>query len=86
MVDLVSFNRLSNREKNEFVKYSNKFRENVKKLNMADGIEFKERFFVKNDSKFYFIMNHESKTPFAGIKSRSKKVIETLLLEVYQNY
>ncbi|MBT7951701.1 MAG: hypothetical protein HN764_08760 [Gammaproteobacteria bacterium] len=86
MVDLVSFDRLSNREKNEFKNLAKEFRETVKDSSVTDGVEFKEKFRVKNDSDHYFMISPESKIPFAGIKSKSKKVIETLLLEAYQNY
>jgi hypothetical protein len=86
MVDLVSFNRLSNREKNEFKSYSSKFRETVKESNVTDGIEFNQKIRIEDDSDFYFMISPESKRPFAGIKSKSKMVIETLLLEAYQNY
>ncbi len=84
MVDQGSWNRLSLEEQNEYQHYSGQFIEAVFASGTADGIDFSQKYKVASEGDFFFLTNGSS--AFAGIKSQSRRVFETLLADAAQNY
>jgi hypothetical protein len=84
VVDIVTFNQLSADEQSEFRRFSKQFIKAVRLSGVSDGFEFQEQYAIKRDGEYYFLS--KGSDVFANIKSRSRRVIETLLSEAVQNH
>jgi len=84
VVDLSTWERLSTSEQNEYQSLSGKFIKAVLSSDTFDGWDFSEKYKVANDGEYFFLTNDSE--PFAGIKSRSLRVIDALLADAIQNH
>jgi len=86
MVDTGTFNKLSANEQSEYQRYSSKFIKSVLKSDAYDGYDFEQKYMIQEAGGYYFMAKSENNLPFAGIKSKSKAVIDALLCDAVQNY
>ena len=84
MVDTTTLNRLSSEDKNEFQRYSKSFIKAVRKSGALDGLEFSQKYSVRSDGESFYLS--DASAPFAGIRSKSRAVIEALLVDAIQNH
>jgi len=80
------WNRLTDAEKREYQKYSDHFIREVLKSDAVDGYDFTIKYLVQSRHGVYFMAKEGSTTPFAGVTSTSRRVIETLQADAGQNY
>jgi hypothetical protein len=81
MVDINTWNKLTSAEKEEYGGYHKKFVEAVCADPKALSYEIHQ-----DDNHLFFIAQSKTDPPFGGIKSKNRRVIETLLVDALQNY
>lgn len=87
MVDINTFNNLDPEERKEFWSRTKRFIQAVlKHSGCADGWDFYQTYEVKENNGTYYISRKDEDTPFAGITSRNKKVIQALMTDACQNF
>lgn len=84
VVDIGTWNRLSAEDQSEYRRHHLLFTKAVLQSEIADGWDFGETYHVESDGEYFFLTNGSG--PLAGIRCRSKKVIEALLTDAIQNY
>ena len=86
MVSESYWNRLTEGEKDEYNKLSERFVRAVLKSGTLDGYDFASTYLVQSKDGVFFLAKEDSSNAFAGITSTSKAVIETLQADAGQNY
>lgn len=86
MVDTGTFNRLSANDQSEYQRYSSRFIKSVLKSDALDGFDFEQKYRVQEKEGKFFLAKSQTDSPFAGIESSSRAVIEALLCNAVQNY
>ena len=86
MVSESYWNRLTEAEKVEYQRLSKRFVRAVLKSDTRDGDDFINTYRVHSKDGVYFLAKEGSSSAFAGIRSTSKAVIETLQADAAQNY
>ena len=84
MVDIGTWDRLTSEEQSEYRAFHNRFVAAVKASGTGDGVDFLQKYQIVSDGDHYFLTNGAG--VFAGIKSRSRAVIEALFTDAIQNY
>lgn len=84
VVDMGTWDRLSADDQNEYRRHSAHFVKAVLQSACADGWDFQQTYHVASDGELFFLTDGSG--PFAGIRCRSRKVIEALLADAVQNY
>lgn len=86
MVSESYWERLSNKEREEFRKISRDLPYIAQSAGVRDGYEFSMKYSVGFDGEEYFIERDGDGVALANLRSSSKKVMETLIAEICQNY
>jgi hypothetical protein len=84
VVDLGTWEHLSKSEQSEYQSLSGSFIKAVLSSDTFDGWDFSQKYKVVSGGEYFFLTNNSE--AFAGIKSRSIKVIDALLADAIQNY
>lgn len=86
MVDEGTWKRLSPAEQSEFSSYQKRFMKAVQSSGAFDGWDFGQTYQVAKSDGWFFLSTAPDESPFAGISSRSKAVVDALLTDAAQNY
>lgn len=84
MVDIGTWDHLSAPEQNEYKSLTGSFLKAVLSSNTLDGCDSSQKYKTANNGYYFFLTNGSE--PFAGIKSRSFRVIDALLTDPVQNH
>lgn len=85
-MDINTWNNLTKSEQTEVKTISPEFIKAVKMSKSANGIDFLNKFEIRNINGKYSIFEKETDLKFGSFESKSKKVIEALITDVGQNY
>lgn len=84
VVDTGTWHRLSADDQAEYRRHSPVFTRAVLGSGTADGWDFGHTYRIGSDGEYFFLTDGSG--PFAGIRCRSRSVIEALLADAVQNY
>jgi len=85
-MDINTWNNVSKSEKKEIESFSNEFFKKVKESDSSDGFNFLNKYEVRSTNGTYSVFEKDSDLQFGNFKSKSKKVIDTLITNIGQNY
>ncbi len=85
-MNINTWNKLTEIEKEEIRKLSHEFIKAVMQSNATDGWDFGMKYEIRQEGAYYSVVEKSSNVKLGAFKSKSKNVMEALLGDAIVNY